>query len=294
MSGITTGTALAIGLGASAAGAGISAIGATSAANTQAGAAQTAAQLQAQEAQNALNFQQQEWAQNQANEKPFLQAGQGAVSSLSNLMQNNAFPAWNQQFQPPTAQQAEATPGYQFQLQQGEQAIQRSAAAQGGLLSGGTAKALNNYAQGVASGNYQQVYNNAFQQYQQQYGQFQQNQANQYNRLANLAGFGQVSAGSLGAQGQQAAQNTGNIFLTAGQQQAQDIQNAAAATASGYAGLSNAASGGLGQVGNYALLNSLLNGSGGGSAFDANLGFQPAPNPIAVPGNGSGLLGVAP
>jgi hypothetical protein len=49
----------------------------------------------------------------------------------------------------------EATPGYQFSLQQGEQAVDRGAAAKGMLTSGNTTAAEDQYAQGLA----QQTYN---------------------------------------------------------------------------------------------------------------------------------------
>src|SRR3990167_9690943 len=45
----------------------------------------------------------------------------------------------------------EQDPGYQFRLQQGEQALGRSAAARGGRLGGAQLKALADYGQGMAS-----------------------------------------------------------------------------------------------------------------------------------------------
>lgn len=48
----------------------------------------------------------------------------------------------------------ENTPGYQFRLQQGLQALERSAAARGTLLTGGTLKGIQKYAQDVASTEY--------------------------------------------------------------------------------------------------------------------------------------------
>ena len=239
MSGIATGTALAIGLGTSAAaGLGSSLISGSE----QAGAAQSAQQLQYQEQEQALAQQQQQWETQQAETAPYRAAGTGALGQLQSLIQGG--------FQAPTAAQAEQTPGYQFQLQQGEQAIQRSAAAQGGLLSGGTAKALNNYAQGTAASNYQNVYQNALNQY-----------LTNYNSQLGVAGLGAGVTEQGLALGQQGAQNAGNIFLTGGAQQGQDIQNAAAATASGYVGAGNALSGAAGNFSQLSLLNSLLNGS---------------------------------
>lgn len=174
---------------------------------------------------------------------------------------NGPFAPWTQQFTAPTAAQAAATPGYQFELGQGEQAIDASAAAQGGLLSGGTAKALDQYSQGLASTDYQQAYNNALTQYQQSYNQYQQNQSNLFNRYASIAGAGQTATGQLGQEGQAASQNTGNIDLTTGAQQGQDIQNAAYYNASGYTGAANALGGGLSNAAGLYSLYGMLNPS---------------------------------
>jgi hypothetical protein len=242
----------------------IGGISSLAAGSQQAGAAKNAQQLQAQEAQNALDFQKQEFNTQQQNEAPWLKAGSQAVGNLSQLA-NGGLPAWTGQFQAPTAAQAAATPGEQFELQQGSQALDNSAAARGGLLTSGTAKQQQEFGQGLASTNYQQAYNNALQQYQQSYNEFQQNQSNQFNRQASIAGLGQTAAGQLGSEGQAAAGNVANIDLTGGAQQGQQINNAAAATASGFVGAGNAASGALGNLGQYALLSSLLGGGGGSS-----------------------------
>jgi hypothetical protein len=251
---IATGLALGLGIAGAVGGATIGAVGANKAAGTQARAAMSAEQLQAQQAQDALDFQKQQYADQQKNQLPFLQAGQGAITKLSDLVNNGGFPAWNQTFQAPTADQARQTPGYQFAQQQGQQAIQNSAAARGGLLSGNTATDLEKYSQGLADTNYQNVYNNALQSYQQNYNQYQQNQANQFNRYASLAGVGQQSANTLGQQGQQAAGNVANISLQSGAQQGADINNAAAARASGYVGATNAVTGGINNLSQLLML----------------------------------------
>lgn len=177
-----------------------------------------------------------------------------------------------QGFQAPTAAEAAATPGYQFQLQQGEQAIDNGAAARGGLLSGNTLNAENAYGQGLAASNYQNTYNNAF-------NTFNSNQANQYNRLASLAGVGQTAASQLNSSGQAAASNIGNISQTAGQQIGQSAQNAGAATASGYVGAGNAINSGIGSATGSAqqglLLSQLLNNNS-----------NPAYNPYNTTGGG--------
>jgi len=212
-------------------------IGSILAGHAQAGAAKSAAQLSYQAQQNALAEQQREFNINQGNLAPWIQAGQGALGQLQNLAP----------FQAPTNVTEANDPGYQFRLQQGMQALQNSAAARGGLLSGNTGQALVNYGQNYASNEYQNVYNRALTGYQTNYG-----------RLAQLAGFGQSAVGTAGQLGQAAAQNIGNLYLGGAAQQGGALMAAGGATASGYAGLANAISGGLSGYGQYGLLQQLL------------------------------------
>jgi hypothetical protein len=88
MSGIATGTALAVGLGAagSVAGAGIAAHGAGQAAKTQAQAAEDAANLQYKSGQEALDFTKQQYAQGYQNLFPYLSLGTGGLVNLANLL----------------------------------------------------------------------------------------------------------------------------------------------------------------------------------------------------------------
>ena len=90
MSGIATGTALAIATGVGAAGSiGGALIGshaAGQAANAQVSAADYAAQLQKQAADQSLAFNQQMWNTQQQNLAPWLQQGKGALANLSYLM----------------------------------------------------------------------------------------------------------------------------------------------------------------------------------------------------------------
>lgn len=66
-------------------------------------------------------------------------------------------------FVPPSYEDALKDPGTLIALQRGQQAIQNSAAARGTLLSGGTLKALNDYAMGTAQQGYQSVFDRAYQ-----------------------------------------------------------------------------------------------------------------------------------
>ncbi|ENX6466365.1 DNA transfer protein p32, partial [Acinetobacter baumannii] len=83
------------------------------------------------------------------------------------------------------------------------------AAAQGGLLSGATQKALNNYAQDFASQEYQNAYN-----------RFNADQTNQYNRLSNLVGLGQSAAAGVGNAGMQTSQAIANNTMAGANAQA--------------------------------------------------------------------------
>ena len=125
---MTTAALVGAGIAGSLGGAAIASHGAGQAAKAQSNAGLTAAQLQAKSASDALAFQKQEYADQQKNQAPFLQAGQGAVGKLSDLVQNGGLPAWNQQFQAPTDVTEQNDPGFQFRLQQGQDALQRSAA----------------------------------------------------------------------------------------------------------------------------------------------------------------------
>lgn len=183
---------------------------------------------------------------------------------------------WNQQFQSPTAVTEQNDPGYQFRLAQGQQALQNSAAARGGLLSGGTAKALTDYNQNAASGEYGNVYNRALQNYNTNYNTFTNDQTNLFNRLMALQSGGQVSANNLSASGITAANNAANIGLTSAGQIGQQINNAGAATASGYVGSGNAITGAIngatGSLSTLAMLRLLQNG-GGGAAANPSAGY---------------------
>jgi hypothetical protein len=95
-----------------------------------------------------------------------------------------------QTFTAPTEAQLEASPGYQSRLAAGLQARNRSAAAQGSVLNGGTQEALARYGQDYASNEYSNLFGqslatnqnnnnvtqgnfgNAFQTYQANYGAF--------------------------------------------------------------------------------------------------------------------------
>ena len=136
--------------------------------------------------------------------------------------------------------QFQRDPGYQFRLKQGLKALDRSASARGGLLSGGALKAAEGYGQEMGS----QEYGNAFNRYNTEqtnlFNRFQIGQTNQYNRLASLAGMGQQTAQQLGNAGAQYGQNMGNLAVQGGENQANALLAGANARGSMYQGIGNA------------------------------------------------------
>lgn len=72
-------------------------------------------------------------------------------------------------FKAPSAEDAINSPGYQFRLGQGEQALQQSAAARGVLNTGGTLRDILGYGQNFASGEYANVYGRAADTYDRNY-----------------------------------------------------------------------------------------------------------------------------
>lgn len=110
------------------------------------------------------------------------------------------------------------SPDYQFNLAEGQKAIDRSLAARGRSLSGAGVKEGIRYASGMASG---------------EFGNF-------YNRLANLAGIGQAATGSTAAAGANAANNISQNHLFAGQARANGyMQTGAAVNNAVQGGISN-------------------------------------------------------
>lgn len=100
---------------------------------------------------------------------------------------------------------AQQDPGYAFELQQGIQSLQNSAAAGSGALSGAALKDLLQYSQGFA----RTGYNDAFNRHQTQQG-------NIFNRLRDIATIGQSAAAGVGTQGTALAGNAGQMLSNAG------------------------------------------------------------------------------
>jgi hypothetical protein len=196
----------------------IGANAASKAAKAQASAADQATQLQREMFEKQLELQQ-----------PFQEAGVNALAKMQKGVVSDYM-----------------DPSYQFRLGEGMKALERQAAARGGLISGGALKAAQRYGQDYAS---------------QEFG-------NAYNRLAAMAGIGQTATGAMG-------NAAGNFGANAGQ----NYMGAANARASGYVGGANAITGGLNQYLNYTqgqnLLNSLRPQTGVPSNMSMTVPMQP-------------------
>lgn len=122
----------------------------------------------------------------------------------------------------------EKDPGYQFRMDEGNKAVQGSAAAQGGLLSGAAMKAMQRYSQGFASNEYGNAYN-----------RFTGDQQNMYNRLAQMAGSGQQQVNQTAQMNQSGMDAANQYRLGAAQAGASGIMGAANARSSGYSAIGN-------------------------------------------------------
>ena len=193
-----------------------------------ASASKSAASTQAAAADRAAELQQKQFEQTREDLAPYRAAGQTALNALTPLATN---------YQKFGMAQFQQDPGYAFRLSEGQKALDRQAAARGGLISGSALKAAQRYGQDMGS----QEYTNAFNRY-----QLERNA--QLNPLQSLAGVGQTTATQLGQFGATNAANVGNL-MTGG----------AAASAAGQVGAANAVTGGLGTYLNYTSSNNLLN-----------------------------------
>jgi hypothetical protein len=208
----------------------VGAYGANKAAKTQAQASREASAAQAESAQKSIESQERMFERQVELQEPFRQVG---VNALPDLVAASYY-------DPFTIDKFQADPGYGFRLKEGLRALENSAAARGGLLSGNTMRGITRYGQGLAS----EEFGNAFNRYQTGF-------ASRLNPLQALTGVGQTSSNTLtGAAGNLGA-GMASTYGNLGNALAANAINAGNARASGYAGMANAFSSGIGQGLNY-------------------------------------------
>jgi hypothetical protein len=179
----------------------------------QGDAARSAADTAGAASDRAVALQREQYEKQLAMQKPFYDVG---VNALPELVAASKYTNFG-------PQQFQADPGYAFRLSEGQQALDRSAAARGGLISGGALKAAQRYGQDMGS----QEYMNAFNRYQTE-------RAARLQPLQSLTGYGQTTANTLGTAGSNMAGNVGNAYMQQGVNQGNALLAGSQARASSY------------------------------------------------------------
>lgn len=169
------------------AGAAVGLVGAGMGAN----ATSKAADKQQEAADAAARLQQRQYDQTRADNLYRMQVGDNALTQLQGLTGD---------FTAPTAEEVMAEPGYQFGLKQGQDTIQNTAAAKGGLYSGNALKELTQYGGDYATTRFNDAYNRK-----------KAGSDTQWGRLSALAGIGQTAQTQVNSAGGRYADNVGNI-----------------------------------------------------------------------------------
>ena len=179
----------------------------------QGGASYAGAKAQARAADRATAEQKRQFERQVELQEPFRQVGVNALPELVEASRYTPF----------SMEQFQQDPGYAFRMREGLKALDRSAAARGGLLSGNQLRGVTQFGQELGS----QEYTNAFNRYQSE-------RAARLNPLQSLAGMGQSNAATMAQQAGQFGQSMAENALMRGNMRA-----------SGYAGIANAATSGI-------------------------------------------------
>jgi len=197
-----------------------------------ANATSNAADTQAQSARDANELMYRMYQEQKGLQEPFRGAGLTAQNQLLDLLglsKNTGAAGFGKYAKDFSMSDFTADPGYGFRLSEGQKALDRQAAARGGLISGSALKAATRFGQEMGS----QEYTNA-------YNRYQTNRANQLAPLGSLVSSGQAAASNTGAA-------AGNYGAGAGA----NITSAGAANAAGQVGSINALTNALGSYLNY-------------------------------------------
>ena len=159
----------------------------------QSNAASNAADAQAASTAAALAEQRRQYDTTRADFEPWRTAGAGALKQLSTDINR-----------PTTAADVMQDPGYQFGLDQGQQAIDRKIAAAGGRVSGAAIKAAGRFGTNYATTGY---------------GAADQRRNDRLNRLAALAGIGQTATAGTAQAGMNSANNSSGLLTNQGANQ---------------------------------------------------------------------------
>lgn len=172
-------------------------------------AADKAAGAQTDAANQSTEYQKYMYDTSRGDLAPFRDVGQNALYQLASAtgVEYEGAPGTLQDRQATALNRFQTSPDYTFRMQEGVNALDKSAASRGKLYSGGQQKAVTEYGQNLASGEWN----------------------NYQNRIAAQAGVGQTATNQTTNLAANTAANVGNTINLAG-----------GARASGYAGQANA------------------------------------------------------
>jgi len=191
-----------------------------------------AGNAQSDAAQKALDLQERMFNKQNELQEPFRQAGIAGQNRLMEFMglggdkASAGYGKYTKDFGTSDFQQ---DPGYQFRLTEGLKAMDRTAAARGGLMSGSALKAGQRYGQDAASQEYQNAFN-----------RYQVNRSNQLNPLQSLSNQGQTATNVMTGNAGQYGQNAADAYAGQG-----------IARSGAYTGAANAFTGGINNYLNY-------------------------------------------
>jgi hypothetical protein len=199
------------------------------------GGAQAGGNMAASAANRAAQMQQDEATRARAALSPWVAAGGGAIGKVTNLLglgtlktnggNYNTYgldPAGAKETQQQALADFQTTPGYQFRMDEGIKALDRSAASRGLLRSGAQQKGITDFGQNIAS---------------EEYG-------NYMNSLLAVSGLGSQAASSGNSTAAGLTQGAGNSILQGGIARGSGYAAGANALASGISkGVENAVGG---------------------------------------------------
>jgi len=230
----------------------VGAYSSSQASKAQQSAASRATDVAAQTAADQTALQREIFEKQTELQKPFREAGLSGQNRLLELLGiggTAGAPGYGRyataEFTP---EMFKTDPSYAFRMSEGMKALERSAAARGGLLSGATMKGIQRYGQDLASTEYQNAFN-----------RYQAERTGTLNPYASLAGVAQSGANTLGSQAGQMGANISNALGAYGSAAQGNIIGSGNAQAAGYMGGANAIAGGVGQGINFYQNQQLMN-----------------------------------
>jgi len=202
-------------IGSAVLGAGVGLYSASRSASAQSDAANQAAQATQNATAESVAESRRQYDLARADLAPWREGGVNALAQL--IAKINSGPG-----------NYKESEGYQFRLGEGEKAVDRSAAARGGSLSGATLKALSRYNQDYATNDYDNFLRRYYE---------------SLTPLQSLSGVGQSTASQTASLGSQAASNIANTTMAGAQGVSNALLQSGQANASSYINSANSITG---------------------------------------------------